>query len=63
MTKGIVANPVMHGPARTLDSGMTLQVEVELDGIHNGSIDDAARGCVPAPVFIAQRIQARVVPL
>ena len=53
----------MHGPARPLDSGMTLQVEVELDGIHNVSIDDATRGCVPAPVFIAQGIQARVVPL
>ena len=53
----------MHGPARPLDSGMTLQVEVELDGIHNVSIDDATCGCIPAPVFIAQGIQVRVVLL
>ena len=53
----------MSGPAGTQETAVGLQVEVELDGVHNVSIDDAARGCIPAPVFIAQRIQARIVPL
>lgn len=58
-----MTDPVVHGPARPLDSRVTLQIEIELDGINDIGIDDAARRCIPAPVFIAQRIQARVVPL